>query len=71
LQISSLFTGIRYPLGGLPAFPDGHLARVNKFDGLYFTEPGALRIAVTDIAFKDPSIGGIKIHGPEGTDTDT
>jgi len=29
-----------------------------------------LRITVTDIALEDPPIGGIKIHGPEGTDTD-
>jgi hypothetical protein len=70
LQISSLFTGIRYPLRSLPAFSNGHLTRVNKFNGLYFTEPDALRVAVTDVAFEDPSIGGIKIHGAKGTDAD-
>jgi hypothetical protein len=71
LQISSLFTGIRYPLRGLPAFSNGHLTRVNKFYGLHITEPDALRVTVTNVAFEDPSIGGIKIHGTEGTDADT
>jgi hypothetical protein len=71
MQIASLFTGIRNPLGSLPAFSNGHITRFNKFDSLYVTEPDALRIAVTDVTLENPSIGGIKIHGPEGTDTDT
>jgi hypothetical protein len=29
-----------------------------------------LRIAVADIALDNPPVGCIKIHGPEGTDTD-
>jgi hypothetical protein len=71
LQIGSLFTGIRYALGSLPAFSNGHLTRVNKLDGLHFAKPDALRIAVTDIAFENPPVSVIKIHGTEGTDTDT
>jgi len=70
LQIGSLFTSIRYALRSLPAFSNGHLTRVNKFDSLYVAEPDALRVAVTDIALEDPPVSGIKIHGPEGTDTD-
>jgi hypothetical protein len=58
-------------LRGLPAFSNGHLARVNKFNGLYFTEPDALGVAITDVAFEDPPIGGIEIHGTEGADADT
>jgi hypothetical protein len=58
-------------LGGFPALPNGHLIRLNKFDGLYFAEPDTLRIAVTDVAFEDPPIGGIKIHGTEGAYADT
>jgi hypothetical protein len=69
-EIGSLPAGIRYPLGSLAAFSYGHLTGLNKFDGLNFTKPDALGITVTNIAFENPPIGGVKIHGPKGTDTD-
>ena len=71
MQIGSLFAGIRDPLCSLAAFADGHFTGIDKFDRLHFAEPRALGIAVTNIAFQNPAIGGIKIHGAEGTDADT
>jgi len=70
-QIGSLLTGIRYPLGGFAAFHNGHIARLDKLDGLDITEPDTLRVAVADIALENPPIGGIVIHGAEGTYADT
>ena len=71
LQISSLFTRIRYPLRGFAALDNTHIIRLNKIDGLDITESDTLRISVANVAFEHPSIGGIKTHGPERTDADT
>ena len=70
LEISSLFTRIRYPLRGFAALDNTHIIRLNKIDGLHITESDALRITVTNIAFEDPPVGGIKIHCPERTYAD-
>ena len=71
MQIGSLFTGIRYPLGSLPAFSNGHFTGFNKVDSLYVTKPDALGVAVTNVTFEDPPVSAIEIHGPEGTNADT
>jgi hypothetical protein len=44
--------------------------RLNKIDGLHITESDTLRIAVANVTFEDPSIGGIKIHCSERTYAD-
>ena len=70
LKIRSLFTRIRYPLGGLPALDDAHIVGLDKIDGFYITESDTLGITIANVAFEDSPIGGIKIHGPEWTNTD-
>ena len=71
LEISSLFTRIRYPLRGFAALDNTHIVGLNKIDGLDITESDTLRITVANVAFEDPPISGIKIHCSEWTYADT
>jgi hypothetical protein len=69
-EIGGPFTRIRYPLCGLPALDNTDIIGLDEIDSLDVTEPDTLRITVANIAFEDPAVSGIKIHGPERTDAD-
>ena len=70
-QIGSFFTRSRYALRSLTAFDDADIIGLDKIDGLDVTEPDTLGIAVANVAFENPPVGGIETHGPEWTDADT
>jgi hypothetical protein len=57
-------------LGGFPALDEAHVTRLDKINGLDFTEPDTLRLAVTEVALEDPPVDGIITHGTEWADAD-
>jgi len=54
----------------LAALDNTHIVGLNKIDGFDIAESDTLRITVANIAFEHPPVGGIKTHGPEGTNAD-
>jgi len=71
LQSSSLFARSRYPLRGFPFLVNADVIGLNKIDGLDFTEPDTLWVAVAKVALEDPTVDGIKTHCTEGANADT
>jgi hypothetical protein len=70
-QGGGFFASGRYPLRRFAPLVKANFIRIDKIHGLYFTEPDTLRIAVTEVAFEDLSVGGIKTHGTERACADT
>ena len=70
-QISSLFSRGRYPLGGFSALFYTDIIGLDKIDRLDITESDTLRIAVANVAFEHPPIGGVEAHGTKRAYADT
>ena len=72
VRCSSLFDGpflcVIKPSGRLFLFKDADIAGIFEIDRLYFAKTNTLGITVTEVAFNNLMIHGIKTHGTEGTD---
>jgi hypothetical protein len=55
-------------LGSRFLLDDAYPVRVDIFHGFDLTETGALRVSVTEVAFKVLPVNDIEIHGAEGAD---
>jgi hypothetical protein len=65
LQHCSLFAGGGYTLRCLAPDGNAHPVSFDKFNRFYFAKPYTLRIAITEVALEDLSIGRIECHGAE------
>jgi hypothetical protein len=67
LQRRSRFARSRYAFSRISGLDQTDLIGIYKIDGLFFTESDTLRIAITEVAFEDLFIDGIKTHRAERT----